>query len=207
MDEVRPTIRRTHGMSCTPEFNSWASAKGRCTNPRDRAYPDYGGRGITMAPEWKADFAAFLRDMGPRPPGSSLDRIDNDGPYAPGNCRWATRVQQARNKRRSVFVDHDGQRLPLKEFAALMGVGYTRLHARITTMGQSPAEAVDAMKTGPKGPRGEQNGQSKLCEADIPAIRASAAAGEPHLHIARRYGVTHAVVQRIAKGTAWAWVA
>lgn len=74
----------------------------RCENPKNHAYPRYGGRGITVCPEWRSDFAAFLRDVGPRPsPDLSLDRIDNNGNYEPGNVRWATAAQQAQNRRNS----------------------------------------------------------------------------------------------------------
>jgi hypothetical protein len=73
----------------------------RCENPNDQAYPRYGGRGITVCPEWRADFAAFLRDVGRRPnPELSIDRIDNDRGYEPGNVRWATAKQQANNRRK-----------------------------------------------------------------------------------------------------------
>lgn len=91
-----------HGMHGTLEYRSWKHMKGRCYNLRDNRYPEYGGRGISICPQWEASFETFYHDMGAAPgEGYSLDRIDVNGNYEPSNCRWADTLTQARNKRKA----------------------------------------------------------------------------------------------------------
>lgn len=98
-------MKRTHGMSRTPMYVIWTAIIQRCTNPHHVRYADYGGRGITICPEWRHDFAAFYAYVGDRPPGLTLDRIDNNSGYQPGNLRWATYVEQRANRRESVHPE------------------------------------------------------------------------------------------------------
>ena len=103
--ELAAKANTTHGHAShrrwTPEYSSWVNMIQRCLNPKTPHYPHYGGRGITVCPRWRASFKAFLADMGERPADRTLDRIDNDGNYEPGTCRWATDSEQRQNQRRS----------------------------------------------------------------------------------------------------------
>jgi len=99
----------------------------RCRNPNNPAYIYYGGRGITVCPEWES-FERFLSDMGRRPsPHHSIERIDNDGPYSPENCRWATRQEQRNNRRDSIALEFGGETRSLVGWAAKTGVKYKTL--------------------------------------------------------------------------------
>lgn len=138
---INPEIHGTHRMSGTPEYRTWAKMKERCTNPN---YPDwghYGGRGIRVCAEWMTSFEEFFAYIGPKPdPSYSIDRIDVNGNYEPGNVRWADNQTQAENKRTTRYVDVDGERMPLIAACRKLGINYKLVHARMQK-GQSFEEA------------------------------------------------------------------
>lgn len=121
--------RLTHGMAKSGEFYSWVSMRQRCNNETCKAYPDYGGRGIKICEAWNT-FAQFYADMGPRPAGTSLDRIDNNLGYFPTNCHWATQKTQCRNRRTTTLIEHEGKILPLQEWGEIFNIPYQTLWQR-----------------------------------------------------------------------------
>lgn len=119
----------------------WGDMLSRCRNVNHKSYPNYGGRGITVCERWLT-FQNFEADMGARPEGRTLDRIDNDGPYAPHNCRWATRQEQSSNRRNSIFVDCDGERVTLREYCRRKSLTYRPIVKRIQSRGWPIAAAL-----------------------------------------------------------------
>lgn len=141
-DEVSGTQSLSHGMSSSPEYKAFAHAKDRCLNPNDKAFAHYGGRGITFHPAWVNDFAAFFAEVGLRPsPEHSLDRIDVDGNYEPGNVRWATAIVQANNKRRNRKIAFDGREMNVSQWARETGIPVATLQRRLK-MGWSVEQAL-----------------------------------------------------------------
>lgn len=153
-DECRAKVldaglyRLRHGQGRTRhisrEYRAWQEAKKRCENPNATGYSAYGGRGIRMCVEWAADFVTFVHDMGPCPDGYELDRIDSDGHYEPGNCRWASEEVQQNNRRSNHYLDMaDGSTMTLTQYARFMGVS-PRLFQERLTAGWSIGEAICA---------------------------------------------------------------
>lgn len=124
--------RKTHGGSKAPLYHIWSSMIQRCHTETNHQYSNYGGRGIRVCSRWRQSFAAFRDDIGPRPSKRhTIERIDNNGPYAPKNCRWATRPEQALNTRRNRLLTFNGSTKPLKVWANETKIDYTTLLYRL----------------------------------------------------------------------------
>lgn len=132
---------KIHGDSGSREHFSWCSMKRRCTNPSDAGYMNYGGRGIKVCERWM-EFSNFIDDMGRAPSVEyTIDRIDNDGDYCPENCRWATKMQQARNRRNNKIVEIDGVKKTLEEWSRGSPITYQGIRYRLL-VGWSERDAV-----------------------------------------------------------------
>lgn len=112
-------------------YQCWQDMKQRCLNKRHRQYKNYGGRGIYICDSWLSGFENFFQDMGEKPPGMTLDRIDNDGPYFKANCRWATPAQQRVNTRACVHLEFNGQRMTVEEWGRHIGRHPTTVRSRL----------------------------------------------------------------------------
>lgn len=133
---------RKHGMSDTKIYRIWASMIGRCENPDNARFSDYGGRGVTVCERWHT-FENFYADMGERPAGMSIDRVENDKGYEPENCRWATIVEQNNNRRSNVIIEVDGQARTLTAWARHLGISRRRFY---TMKDGVTAESIIAKK-------------------------------------------------------------
>jgi len=122
-------------------YRIWRLMFLRCENPDNISYPLYGARGISVCERWRS-FPAFREDMGPRPPGLTLERVDNEGDYTPENCVWATLSQQARNKRNTVLMTYLGRTQSLRDWADELEVSFNSLYYNFRKRGASPEAAV-----------------------------------------------------------------
>jgi hypothetical protein len=145
---------KSHGLSMTPTWSSWISMRKRCYYNNSIVYKHYGARGIKVCPDWRDSFEAFFRDMGPRPPGTSLDRIDGNGDYTPENCRWATIEEQLRNRSITRFHEVDGCSMTVREACERYGKTIGQVNGRLSW----GWDIMDALKT----PTGAKRGSSDL---------------------------------------------
>lgn len=130
-----------HGMHNTKTYHAWENMKARCLNKKHPSFYDYGGRGIKVCEEWN-DFEGFYKDMGECHKDLTLDRIDNDGSYNKGNCRWVNRICQQGNRRVSCYLTYRGEVRVLEQWAKEYGIGSGALHNRIFQLGWDIEKAL-----------------------------------------------------------------
>lgn len=122
----------SHGLTETSEYKAWCKMKSRCTNEDDISFKNYGGRGIIVCPQWINSFENFFADMGPKPSiKHSLERMNNNGDYESGNCKWATKVEQIRNRNITERVVVNGKEISIGQLAEDYGIPYQKLYKRI----------------------------------------------------------------------------
>lgn len=138
-------VNTKHGRTRTVEYRIWSGMLTRCYNDNEKAYKFYGGRGITVDDRWRGEggFENFFADMGKRPSKKhQIERNDNDGPYSASNCRWATRVEQGRNKRSTIRTVVDGMTVSLMEACRIKGLNYGTIRSRMFKQGMTFEQAV-----------------------------------------------------------------
>jgi len=136
-------VKRVESVSITNFYSTWKSMIYRCENPKEPAYKDYGGRGISVCEEWHNlnKFKDWFLNSGFQV-GLSIDRINNNGNYEPSNCRWATDEEQANNTRANVYYEFDGEKMTIAQICKVVNLGYSRLHALIHYGKFSVEEAI-----------------------------------------------------------------
>jgi hypothetical protein len=135
MRELQLELKVTHGATrknqISPEYRAWCKMKERCNCTTSKDYARWGGRGIRVCERWQNSFTAFLHDMGPRPtPKHTLERLDNNGPYSPENCIWATRTRQARNTRNTVFLTWNNETHCISEWSEIVPISQRTIAER-----------------------------------------------------------------------------
>lgn len=133
----------THGMSNSKEYGIWLGMLQRCYNPKRKNYKRYGGRGIFVCRRWKKSFEHFYKDIGERPSDKhSIDRVDNNGPYAPWNCRWSTDEEQSNNRCDNHLLYFCGKSYTMKKWSEKLNINYKTLNSRINQYGWDVERAL-----------------------------------------------------------------
>lgn len=139
--------RTTHALSKSKEYSSWCKMKERCSNPGLPGAEHWLGRGIEVCVDWRDSFEQFYADMGACPPDkSSIDRIDTNGNYEPGNCRWASNLEQMNNMTSNVHMEVNGVKMTVAEAARSAGLKYATVYRRFVIRGECPAQALRAIQ-------------------------------------------------------------
>lgn len=139
-NEVTGATQWKHGQRKTRAHITWMLMRQRCSNPNNPGYANYGGRGIKVCDRW-SDFSNFLSDMGPRPKGMYIDRIDNNGHYEPSNCRWVTKSENNGNRRNCVLIEHGGKTKTIAQWARDLGIHRDTIGSRLKA-GKTFAQAI-----------------------------------------------------------------
>lgn len=157
-----------HGQSgrSTPEYRSWRAMRARCLSPGSTGFEKYGGRGITVCERW-SKFENFLADMGPRPHGRTLERIDNNGNYGPSNCRWATRKEQQANTSITHLITIDNVTKCLSDWCRQYGLDPGTVRRRMRVFGWGPKQAVTTPKMRARTSAFERGGAQHAIEPRI----------------------------------------
>lgn len=190
---------RTHGMSDTRLYGRWHTMIQRCTKPYASEYKHYGARGITVCQRWQS-FEHFFTDMGVPPPGTSLERRDNNGPYAPENCYWATTREQSLNRSDNHHLTYNNTTLTVTEWAEKLYIPIRTLQRRII-LGWDDVRAL----TTPINHRLAKN-SSDLTAADVQIIRQQLRQGERKTKIAKHFNVSAACIADIDFKRTWKWL-
>ena len=175
--------RTTHGMTESPEYNTWKGMKARCTNPKATGYDRYGGAGIMVCKRWLESFENFLEDMGARPEGKTLERVDGTKGYTRGNCRWATKSEQCNNRRGNVKLTYGGVTMGVFQWARKLGIKPATLKNRLR-IGWSAEKALTT-------PIAEKN----LCDPSVVVLMRRR--GTPVKQIAQFFGVCASTIMNI----------
>jgi hypothetical protein len=169
------------GFTRDKTYNAWSAMRQRCCNPNAPSWANYGGRGITIAPEWD-DYATFLHDVGAAPtPGHSLDRIDSDGNYEPGNVRWANSQQQARNRRSTRLVTFGGVTQSIAAWAEEKGIPRDTLRSRLQTWSVEKALTTPVHRRNTHRAAQKREAAIAVAKAEVEAARVALAEAEGRL--------------------------